>query len=649
MNLDKDLVAEQSGFGISLIGLILALFIGLAVRAVIAPDKVQGHLQKAISHIHPDLEISFQDAYVSFADGIFPDLAVVIRGGVIASDKKCWLAPVMEINEIRLPLSWGHLFRGQIYIHEVHVDIVNLNLRNAPENCETETAKNNLESNSARMPSQFSAPAAGKTAPAVEFKNVRRRNPIDTLHIGTLKINYLPVAFTSAEIKNFKLFLKAQEPRWFEITGQLNLGGESFAGDFSSYANLKIDAIDGDQASLSASAKGLVREGSYDLSIIAKPKEDDFSVALNVEHLPVSQMIPFLKKYRLLSADISGKQAWVSGKATMAGPISKAKQTPIQFQKIKLEGDLGELNLAHAQIQSLEPLKYSPMEFQITNLNIKNFLSFLGKSHPTPTFGNLGNFSGAAVFRSPEDLKLRGDHSGLEFIFSNRGSRQIQNMQMISGELNLQNQKWSINLDRIKPTDGIFEGQILIKADRDFKSVSVDAKLQELSLAPQVQILMTGGGSLGVLGGRIQAQFDRDNLQSLSGQLRWDQILIDGIRIYRPKLQIQTQQNEFILDLAAQELEMQGNHPLTGSLFAPIATPGQLFMARSLTTKIRTQKFQKLSWNGLQMMTGKGPLKSFGGWDQQGQLSGEISMSNAPAKTWKILGSRNQPRLEEKK
>ena len=109
MHQDKDLVAEQSGLGISLIGLMLALFMGLAVRALVAPEKVQAHLQKAISHIHPDLNISFNEAYVSFANGIFPDLAVIVRGGVISSDKKCWLAPLMEIHEIRLPLSWGHL------------------------------------------------------------------------------------------------------------------------------------------------------------------------------------------------------------------------------------------------------------------------------------------------------------------------------------------------------------------------------------------------------------------------------------------------------------------------------------------------------------------------------------------------------------
>lgn len=643
---EKDLVAEQSGLGISLIGLLLALFIGLAVRAVVDPEKVQAHLEKAISHIHPDLKITFKEAFVSFADGSLPDLAVVVRGGVISSDKKCWMAPLMEMNEIRLPLSWSHLARGEIYIHEILVDQVSLSLRNPTEKC-TDTQVEKTPEKTDRQPSQFTAQPPPQKVEVTTFKNVRRKNPIDTLKIKTLKVHYLPIPFTGVQIDNFKLFLKSPEPRWFEVTGLLSLGGDALAGDFSSYANLKIDAIDGENASLAASAKGILREGHYNISLTAKPKADEFTFDMDMQHVPVSQIIPLLKKYRLLTSDITGKQAWISGKALMSGKTSALKQTPLNLQNVKLEGDLGEFSLAHTTIESAEPLRYKPMEFQIKNLNIKKFLEFLGKSHPTPTFGDLGNFSGTAVFTSPEDLRLRGDYSGLEFIFSNRGSRQIQSIGLISGELALKNNNWNLNLDRIKPVDGIFDGQVLVKADKDFKSVNIDAKLNELSLSPQVQILMTGGGSLGSINGRLQAEFDHARLKQLQGQVKWDQILIEGIRIYRPKLQLRTQQEEFLLDFTAQELEMQGSHPLTGSLFAPVTqifSTDNSFLGKALSTKIRTKKLQELTWSSLQMSTSKGPLKSQGGWNSSGILSGNIYLPSQKLK-WDLSGNRAQPQL----
>lgn len=651
---EKELVAEQSGLGISLIGLFLALFIGMAVRAVVAPEKVQGHLQKAISHIHPDLNISFSEAYVSFANGSLPDLAVVIRGGVVASDKKCWMSPVMEINEMRLPLSWSHLLRGEIYIHQVIVDQVNLNLRGEPTECAAGGSKDasTPRLKDERTPAQFSTQQA--PAQVVEFKNVRRKNPIDTVLIENLKINYLPIAFTSVEIRNFRAYLKSHEPRWFEVTGLLNLSGDMLTGEAGSYANLKIDALDGENASIAASAKGVWREGHYDLQVTAQPKKDQFTFSLVTEHVPVSQIIPLLKKYRLMNSSISGKQSWISGKATTSGKISQINQTGMDLSQIRLEGEMGEFSLAHAHLESLNPLRYDPLEFQIKALNIKKFLEFLGKSHPLPTFGNLGVFNGAAIFEGPEDLKIRGDYSNLEFIFSNRGSRQIQTLGLISGELALKDNQWIMNLDRIRPVDGIFEGLVHVRAQKDFKSVSIDAKIRELSLSPQVQILMTGGGSLGSLDGRLQAQFARGQLRQLEGQLRWDQVLIEGLRLYRPQIHLSSQGDQYFVDLKAQELELQKDHVITGNLFLPVTeklvpnSSEKSFKARSLTAKMNTTKFQELQWKSLSMNAANGTLKSQGAWNKEGVLSGDILFmlgnGNSELK-WQISGDRSRPIL----
>lgn len=137
---EKDLVAEQPGLGLSFIGLFLAFFMGLAIRAALSPEQVRAHLLHATENVHRDLDIQFEKAYVSFAQGIFPDLSVVIENVTIQSQKACYLTPLAEINEIRLPLSLRHLFRGQILIHEVLADEVNLSLRTAYQKCENDSA-----------------------------------------------------------------------------------------------------------------------------------------------------------------------------------------------------------------------------------------------------------------------------------------------------------------------------------------------------------------------------------------------------------------------------------------------------------------------------------------------------------------------------
>jgi hypothetical protein len=65
INSEKDLVAEQPGLGLSFLGLFLAFFVGIAIRAAISPDRVHDHLVRATEKIHRDLHISFGHAYVS--------------------------------------------------------------------------------------------------------------------------------------------------------------------------------------------------------------------------------------------------------------------------------------------------------------------------------------------------------------------------------------------------------------------------------------------------------------------------------------------------------------------------------------------------------------------------------------------------------
>ena len=430
---EKDLVAEQPGLGVSLVGLFLAFFIGLAIRAAVSPDRVQEHLHRATEKIHKDLGISFGHAYVSFARGVWPDLSVVIEDVKIASSKTCWLTPLAEINEIRLPLSMRHLFRGQILIHEVLADEVNLSLREAYKDC--------ADSESGRLPADVSSGANSKSTPMptsttaamaasgarpviAEFENVKRTNPIDRVEFRKLNIHYMPIAFTSFFIEDFSARLRSSDPKWIQILGRLILNRDVDALDTGAHANLSLDLREGENPAIDLGLKGLWREGHFDLTGHFEQKSQAFSLAADVRHLPLSQIIPYLKKYRLMESEFNGKRAWVSGQAKVSGQAHNLRDTPARLENLRLEGDLGEISTSSVDITGLEPFAYKPVDLEIRGLDIHELLVFLNRPHPSPALGDLGTFNGTAHFVSAEQLALRGDYSGLEFIFSNRGSRQ---------------------------------------------------------------------------------------------------------------------------------------------------------------------------------------------------------------------------------
>lgn len=658
---DKYLVAEQPGLGLSFIGLFLAFFMGLAIRAAVSPDRVQEHLHRATENIHKDLHFSFKKAYVSFSRGLWPDLSVVIEDVKIESSQTCWLTPLAEIHEIRLPLSLRHLFRGQILIHEIFADEVNLSLRTTYQECSKDpVALNSQDSRAptaaaeAKVPTGDQAnshPAKSEKPVIAQFENVNRQNPIDFVQIDQLHVHYLPIAFTSFHIADFQTSLKSAEPRWIQVTGRLNLEGDTLMGDYSSHADLQLDSIEGPSPTLTATAKGAWREGSYAIAADLKAQTQQLTLTADALHLPLSHIIPLLKKYRWVESEFNGKRAWISGHLQTSGELSKIKQTPIQLDHLKLEGDLGEISSNQARIQSLRPLQFEPIEFQIHGLDIKELLVFLNRPHPSPALGALGIFNGTAHFVNPEKINLRGDYSGLEFIFSNRGNREVQTLSLVSGELELNQHNWSIAVDRIKPVEGIFEGKVKMQADKDFKDLKVDAQITELGLAPKVQTLMTGGGSLGALSGQVQAHLKSAQIQELKGQLRWDQILVEGLRLARPKLQLQSRGEAIQMNFAAQEMEL-ARGSLAGQMFNPIwqQHQGETFLFKNPTATFQTRRFLSFSWDQLKAQSPWGVLQSHGQWNEASQLSGEIRIQDSnrnhrDREVWTIRGTRAQPQF----
>lgn len=640
---DKDLVAEQPGLGLSFIGLFLAFFMGLAIRAAVAPERVQAHLEQATQNIHKDLDFKFEKAYVSFARGFWPDLSVVVEGLQIESKVACRFHPLMEVNELRLPLSMRHLFRGQILIHEVLADEVNLSLRAPYQECPTQTQTAVPPPPSVKPAEK---PELNEKAVMGRFENVPRENPIDTVVISKLKIHYLPVAFTSFYIKDFQAQLMDEEPRWLQLVGRLSLEGDSLVPDHGSFANLQIDLHEGDNPSLSALIKGVWREGQYNLNLDLDQKTQKLNLRSDFRQLPLSRMIPILKKYRWVESEFNGKRGWISGKIEAQGSLREIKKTPVLLSNLKLEGDMGEITCNQFSIQSLEPFQFKPVDFEIRGLNIRELLVFLNRPHPSPALGDLGIFNGTAHFVSPEQLTLRGDYSGLEFIFSNRGTRQVQTLSLVSGDLELRKDQWQIQIDRVKPVEGIFEGKVKMRADKDFKNLQIEALIAELGLSPKIQTLMTGGGSLGALSGQLKVKLQSAQIADLRAQLRWDQLLVEGVKILKPKMQIQTSNQEIEMNLSAQDLEIFPQS-VASAYFQPLIANSKdsSVLLKNLSAVIHTKKFKTFSWNQFQATTSEGMLRSHGNWNENSQLSGKIQIFGQNPKTWNILGTRNQPQF----
>lgn len=643
---EKNLVAEQPGWSLAIPALIFALFLGLVIRAIISPNRVKEQIQKAANHIHRDAHINFESAYISLADGIFPELAVVINNVQMNADVRCWMRPTIEIDQMKLPISFVKLMAGELYIDQIVIQEMNLSLADAFKTCESTSAGHEapqVGETSPRSPAQI----ANLPLTTKSVIRVPEKSPISKVQIKRLNIHYLPLAFTSFFLDNFLIELENEQPLKLHSESLLRLNRDSLA-NVGSLAKLKVDYNESGEPILNIDLKGSLGEGSFNTQAQFMPRKRMLNLDGDLKYFPISQIMPLFKKYRVIESDFTGKRTWVSGKLKYEGQIESKLPSPLRLQGLRLEGDIGEISSSSLEITELSPLKFKPFDVEIKSLSLGEVKHLLNLEHPTKIFGSLGYFTGALHIESPDKFNLRGDHMGLEFIFSNRGIRKHQTISLISGELEYSRDLWQAKIDRVRPFEGVFEGELKLRGDKQFHRVEVSSKIAELELAPSIQSLMTGGGYLGSFGGEFKLALKNNEIDELNGNLRWNKMDVDGIRVEKLKAKLAKTNKILTLNLAAQEMELEKQKQATlalNNVFKDLNVDSILLKNPAL--KISTSEFKELSWSEFSADSVNGKFQSEGGWDGHSSLRGILRINGKNKKKWNIGGFRNNLVIEK--
>lgn len=634
---DRYLIAEQPGLTVLFSGLILSFFLGYTAKSLFSPSRVAARIEKAASQIHKDVRVSFSSAQFSLSDGIFPRLAVVISQVKMESMKKCWGAPVLEVDELRLPLSLANIFGGKAPLRKIEANKVQVTLRENIQDCEKQEVT--MEEKKVAAPLVSLSP---------KEQSNKYQNALQSLSVQELKIvvkNHPPF---DSEFFNLKVEMKSFEPKIIEVTTSTHLLKDWQVGDYLSHANLYVQYRESPQAKIQSHFFGNWREGHY--SIIGNYTLDEklLAVEADLKHIPLSQILAILQKYNLASKELNGRQAWISSKARIEAPVDQLKRSPLEIRDLLLEGDLGELKADHINVKSIEPLRYSPIVVDIKKLNVSSLLVLLNRPNMSNMLGELGVFSGRADIESENKMRMTGEHRGLEFVFSNKGQRELQVIDHMVGDVELAGDRWGFKIDRIKPRGGTFIGEVKVKADRDFHDVEFKTRVDEVSFAPAVQTLMTNGGSVGALTLDVDARLKNGLMSYLKGAARIEGMNVEGLGFGKTKINIDWADGEVVLKNQIKSLKIE---PTASGIdvIKQVTNPtwwnnGSLTMT-DLSGVFSSKNLKILSWKNVQGQIGKtGKFMSEGSWSEDGRLAGSISnRENKNHKKWRLQGSRENP------
>lgn len=649
-NQDRFLISEQPGMAILGTGIAIALLVGLVVKSLLSPARVQQQIERAAAQMHREVRVHFEKAEFILSQGILPRFSVVISQVRMESDQDCWMKPVLSVDEIRLPISLTGLLRGQGAVSDIYAGQVQLNLRSDRKDCPEKG--NVLEP---RGTPAVEASVVVSNPPKLVQLDQRETsdkyaNSIRSLSFDGLEINWPEQNRPQLKFRDLRLQVKKLDPRWYLLTAKTSLFKDEQVGDYLSHANLHVEYKESPEPVVQAHFFGNWREGHYSLIGNYSFEDRGLTIETDLKHIPLSQITALAQKYSLVDRPLRPRQAWVSLRSRYAGTATDLEKKPWELTDFKIEGDLGEIRGDRLRFQSLKPLRYEALRIDVQRLNIEKLLNFLDQQSPGKIFGSLGQFSGRLELVSPEELSLFGDWSGLEFIFSNKGRREIQAIRSIRTEASLANKKWKLDFSRVEPEQGVFRGQASVTADQDFDDMNVKLRLDEVILSQRVQSLMTQGGEIGALNSQVDLSLKDGKITKLDGDVKLKKALIEGIEMDAPRGHLNWKQKEVSFNFQSDRLRI-ASVSAASSIFNALVNEGEAakdIAMNSVRGEFRTVDFKSLGWKNFSAnLSGNARMTTEGGWDEAGKLRGRVILRDPKQKpkdkTWEIGGTREAP------
>ncbi len=643
---NAELVTDQPGFAIFIIGVSISLVFGILLRGFFSSEKIRNHIALAASQIHKNVKVEFEDVKLSLSKNGIPRVAVIISNISAVSEDICLMSPQVKINEIVLPISMKNLFSGKAAIEKIMMGNVQLLLNGELKNCRELQFENENSKFSNSQQKTVSLVGVGQSLPSQLSTDLKELS-IDEFKVFHNKTNDIPFILTDVAI-----LLKSIQPKIVLLKAQSYFFNENQKVDYSSRAELNLEYNEFPEKKLQTHIFGQFREGHFTIQMQNRVDEGQYNVEIDLRHLPLSKIFSTLQRYGI-SSEMNPKQVWLSLKGKSQGFIDKIKSESFDIKELKLEGDIGEVYTDLIEFSQLYPLKVKPFLLNAEQLDLSKALAFYSKTSISPMLGDMGRFTGRIEVFDMDEVRLFGFLRGLEFVFSGVGSRELQRINQVSLDTNLKRKRWSLKLNRFEVEQGKFNGDIALTADRDFQKIDVKVKLDELLLSPKVQNLVTRGGYINSFNGNLNFSWENASLNKIVGHVRSEEAVINSIKFEDLNFNFeQGKDYPFVMKTKFQNIIIpEGTVKdmfLRQAINANWIVNGNLNLNK-ITGQMGFKADKSSEWRGFNASLTGGNEKIFteGKWNAEGVLTGAFQIkSTQSGLKYNIRGTRDEPILE---
>ncbi|MFZ4403193.1 MAG: hypothetical protein ACOYOK_03750 [Pseudobdellovibrionaceae bacterium] len=663
---DKHLVVEQPGLVLFFFTVLLAFFLGSVFKAIFSANQVREKIEQASKNVHKDVQFQFTEAFISLSDGFWPRFAVVVKDIKVLARNDCWMNPELSVDQLEMPLSIFALIRNRSPIESLQINEANLVFKSPWKECKTGDTLAPTTNPAQALDSSFKKPlsvtansSASSSPKAIESEQAPVGSVADSRlkHLNIQKLTLRHQFYSEqqdVEFADIRVKVLEGQPLQLVLDAKTHLLKDNLVGDYLSHANLHLEYKTQPEPVAQLHFFGHWREGHYSVVSNYNLLDQKLIVETEVKHIPLSQILELLQNFKIKIPNYNLKQMWASFRAKTEG-FTNSNQWPVSVSDFEIEGDIGELSIENLQLDSVQPLRYQPFTVKLNHLSLDHWIVISNQPSPAGYFGKMGALTGKARWVSENEIYFNGLHEGIEFVFSNRGQREIQSVEQIQCNIRRINDKITVRLSQFKLPQSNLDADVEINANADLDTMSINTQIRQWDFGDKIQKLLTGDGSIGSLQAKMNIQVQKGLLQKMEGYIKSSSVDVEGVVLQEPQWMILGGKDNMKVQFKATSLEVK---PL--SVAFPLIEPLQKsidqgadknWKAYQLKSNVEVQSTQKIQWKNFSAVLGadkKSKFTSDGGWGEDGTLYGEVRIKGLGANkfNWQIVGRRDSPQLQ---
>lgn len=479
-------VIDQPGVRIILIGLVLSLFFGLALRSQIAESRIQIFLNKSTDRLQKDFYIDYESAKVNLSRWGLPLPALVIQNIRLSPKSTLCQSSQIFVDELEIPISFSALLGMNKIIPKIRVKEIELRLSDV-EVC---LWQNNIENEEAKPVVSEAEASVIKTSES-SFKNIFSNNTkaeLKEIYVEKLKIISKKKPDQPILLKqiNFELFYFQNRLSEVQIRSKISTLKDARSDVYFLNSDLiaMFKAKDKNEIEILASLNGKLLDGDVLLFSHALSSTKKISYELTLEHVSIKALSPLVENIDFLK-NINIEKMPVSISLINNGEIYLADKTIIdsKFKNIFINIENGLIKINEIEMNHTgSELLIKPFELSVESLSLSKLKNAEQFKNKLDSFDSLGELSGKLDFKNENSYKMNGNIKNIKAVFSNRGRRDLQNVEYVDieisrskNELKLEASNFIINNEK---TDGLLRALY----DTDNFGASAQLKISGVTL-----------------------------------------------------------------------------------------------------------------------------------------------------------------------